>query len=82
MRSSVTFFGGPVTPPPPAPRPALEADGICSGGSAILYGSAPPTARQIWIEVTGAAPVAGPAFDAGAHFGRAYWAATIRAGGL
>lgn len=27
-------------PPPPAPRPALEADGICSGGAAILYGTA------------------------------------------
>lgn len=64
-------------PPPPAPRPALEADGICSGQAAILYGTAPRTARQIWIEVTGAAPVAGPAFDAGADFGRAYWAATV-----
>jgi hypothetical protein len=64
-------------PPPPARRPVLEADGICSGGSAILYGTAPRTARQIRIEVPGVAPVQGPAFDAGAHFGRAYWAATV-----
>jgi hypothetical protein len=64
-------------PPPPARRPALEADGICSAGAAILYGTAPRTARQIWIEVTGATPVNSPAFDAGGHFGRAYWAATV-----
>ncbi len=64
-------------PPPPAHRPALEADGICSAGAAILYGTAPPTARQVWIQVQGATPVQGPAFDAGAHFGRAYWAATV-----
>lgn len=64
-------------PPAPARRPVLEADGICSGGSAILYGTAPRTARRMRIEVTGATPVDGPAFDAGAHFGRAYWAATV-----
>ena len=64
-------------PPPPAHRPALEADGICSAEAAIVYGTAPPTARQVWIQVTGGTPVQGPAFDAGGHFGRAYWAATI-----
>jgi len=64
-------------PPPPAHRPVLEADGICSAGAAILYGTAPRTARQVWIQVTGATPVQGSAFDAGAHFGRAYWAATV-----
>jgi hypothetical protein len=64
-------------PPPPAHRPVLEADGICSGGSAILYGTAPRTARRIRIEATGATPVDGPAFDAGEHFGRAYWAVTV-----
>ena len=64
-------------PPPPAQRPALEADGICSGGAAILYGTAPPAARRISIQVSGAAPVQAPAFDGGAHFGRAYWAATV-----
>jgi hypothetical protein len=64
-------------PPPPAHRRDLEADGICSGRDAILYGTAPRTARRIRIEIFGAAPVEGPAFDAGAHFGRAYWAATV-----
>jgi hypothetical protein len=64
-------------PPSPARRPVLEADGICSGGSAILYGTAPRTARRMRIEMLGAAPVDGPAFDAGGHFGRAYWAATV-----
>jgi hypothetical protein len=65
------------TPPPPAHRPALEADGICSGPDAIVYGTAPRTTRRTRIEMTGAAPVEGPAFDAGTHFGRAYWAATV-----
>lgn len=65
------------TPPPPAHRPALEADGICSGPDAIVYGTAPRTARRTRIEMTGVAPVEGPAFDAGTHFGRAYWAATV-----
>ena len=65
------------TPPPPAHRPALEADGICSGPDAIVYGTAPRTARRTRIEMTGAAPVEVPAFDAGTHFGRAYWAATV-----
>jgi hypothetical protein len=64
-------------PPPPAHRRDLEADGICSGGDAILYGTAPRTARRIRIQIVGAAPVEGPAFDAGTHFGRAYWAAAI-----
>jgi hypothetical protein len=64
-------------PPPPARRPTLEADGICSGSAAIMYGTAPPAARRILIQVSGTAPIQGPAFDAGAHFGRAYWAATI-----
>jgi hypothetical protein len=64
-------------PPPPAPRPPLEADGLCSGPEAILYGTAPRTARRIRIEIAGEAPVEGPAFDAGTHFGRAYWAATV-----
>jgi hypothetical protein len=64
-------------PPPPARRPALEADGICSGPEAIMYGTAPRTARRVRIEIAGGAPIDGPAFDAGAHFGRAYWAATV-----
>jgi hypothetical protein len=64
-------------PPPPAHRPDVEADGICSGRDAILYGTAPREARRIRIELIGATPVEGPAFDAGAHFGRAYWAATV-----
>jgi hypothetical protein len=64
-------------PPPPAHRPALEADGICSGRDAIAYGTAPRTARRVRIETTGVAPVDGPAFDAGTHFGRAYWVATV-----
>jgi hypothetical protein len=64
-------------PPSPVLRPALEVDETCSGPDAILYGSAPTAARQIWIAVAGARPVQGPAFDAGAHFGRAYWAATV-----
>jgi hypothetical protein len=64
-------------PPPPAHRPDLEADGTCSGPDAILYGTAPRAARRIRVQLAGAAPVEGPAFDAGAHFGRAYWAVTV-----
>ncbi|HYY80883.1 MAG TPA: hypothetical protein VFD04_17145 [Actinomycetes bacterium] len=64
-------------PPPPARRPALEADGTCSGPDPIVYGTAPRTARRARVELAGAAPVEGPAFDAGAHFGRAYWAVTV-----
>jgi hypothetical protein len=55
-----------VHPPPPAHRPALEAEGICSAPEAIVYGTAPRTVRRIRIEIAGAAPVEGPAFDAGA----------------
>jgi hypothetical protein len=64
-------------PPPPAHRPALEADGLCHGRTAILYGTAPREARRIRIELAGAAPVVGPAFDGGAHYGRAYWVAAV-----
>ncbi len=65
--------------PPLAPRPALETYSTCSGadGFAYLYGTAPRTARMIWIEVAGGAPIRNLAFDAGAHFGRSYWATIV-----
>ena len=64
-------------PPPPASRPALEADEVCSGPDAIVYGTAPRTARRARVGLAGAAPVEGPAFDGGPHFGRAYWAVAV-----
>jgi hypothetical protein len=67
-------------PPPPAARPAVEADGSCLGGEpdiGLLAGSAPRTATRIRVESGSAAPVETPAFDAGERFGRAYWAVQI-----
>jgi hypothetical protein len=64
-------------PPPPADRPAVEADGICLGGRpdvGLLAGSAPRTAARIRVEPAEGRAVEAPAFDAGVRFGRAYWA--------
>jgi hypothetical protein len=67
-------------PPPPADRPAVEADGSCLGGPpdvGLLAGTAPRSATRVRVESDSAAAVEAPAFDAGERFGRAYWAVQV-----
>jgi len=60
-------------------RPTVEVKRICSAGDGFgyLYGTALRTARQVQIEIAGAAPIQGPAFDGGTQFDRSYWAVNI-----
>jgi hypothetical protein len=67
-------------PPPPAVRPALEAEGACVGGSSdvgLLAGTAPRTATRVRVESANAASVEAPTLDAGERFDRAYWAVQV-----